>query len=67
MIIRRGRETKRVNKPKEDKLKKDKPKEDKVNYDEMTWNELRTYIADNEIDVGGNTKKADILAYLKEE
>lgn len=57
MIIRRGREPKRVN----------KPKEDKVNYDEMTWNELRTYIADNEIDVGGNTKKADILAYLKEE
>lgn len=56
-MIRRGREPKRV----------DKPKEDKVNYDEMTWNELRTYIADNEIDIGGNTKKADILAYLKGE
>lgn len=56
-MIRRGREPKRVN----------EPKDDKVNYDEMTWNELRTYIAENDIDTGGNTKKADILAYIKKE
>ena len=33
--------------------------------DSMTIPELRTHAEDNEIDLGENTKKADILAIIK--
>lgn len=64
MIIRRGRQ---YNSPKEAEKAKEKEVKQEVDIEELSWNELRTYIAENDIDTGGNTKKADIIAYIKKE
>ena len=37
----------------------------KTNVDEMTVDELKAYAAENNIDLGEATKKADILAAIK--
>lgn len=39
--------------------------EKKTNVDEMTVDELKAYAAENNIDLGEATKKADILAAIK--